>query len=369
MACPTFVRTIAVLVVVLPVVSARAEEKANSAAAAAAEATLTGKGLKLRTGRYILDQQEKQADDSFKEYVTKHKPKWMAADKALRKLEALVAARQKQKQECDSRVEALDSSLGGALSNQKRDELTKQRAYFSNLANSAQRDLALAQRDIARQRTLANEALGECITQLQKARTVFDESAAAYTVLGLDKEVQEAVEKLQAEDAKRKLKVSPSSAFAQLEKRIKAEENQTIPDVLSLEQAEGGSGWYLQIGFGGAATSDSKTTFKFQLDTGADGVTMPWKLAKDLGLSPEKSGKHTRGKLANGEIATGVVVSAPVVKVGRFEVHNVECFVFDERYTDASSLFGIEVMNGFRWFIDPENKTLTLVERDKAKAK
>jgi predicted aspartyl protease len=69
--------------------------------------------------------------------------------------------------------------------------------------------------------------------------------------------------------------------------------------------------------------------------------------------------------LANGQVVDAKRVVATRVRVGRFEVANVECTVFGPEYPEAGILLGQSFLGHFVFKIDAENSRLVMTRLDK----
>lgn len=104
-------------------------------------------------------------------------------------------------------------------------------------------------------------------------------------------------------------------------------------------------------------------TARMALDTGASYTMIPWKIAKALGLNPEKSRNTTQIITASGiEISPIVKINSMVL--GRAEIKNIEAVVHDlpaSSYVDG--LLGLNFLNNFKLVLDFKKGILELLKK------
>jgi predicted aspartyl protease len=70
--------------------------------------------------------------------------------------------------------------------------------------------------------------------------------------------------------------------------------------------------------------------------------------------------------LADGRQVRAKRLAIPKVRVGKFEVDNVDCVVMPSSLPDAAPLLGMSFLGQFSFKIDTENKKLTMTKIDGA---
>ena len=96
--------------------------------------------------------------------------------------------------------------------------------------------------------------------------------------------------------------------------------------------------------------NDSKTV-EMVVNSGANVVSLPWKVAVEMGLNPA-SGKHVGLQGADGTKHAAWKVIIPTLRVGGAVARNVECVVDPPEYADAPLLLGKSFLKHFRWELD-----------------
>jgi clan AA aspartic protease (TIGR02281 family) len=102
------------------------------------------------------------------------------------------------------------------------------------------------------------------------------------------------------------------------------------------------------------------THAEFVLDTGAGMICLPFDLARRAGAEPTDSDPSVMMKIANGDTLEGKLIKVKSVRVGPFELNDVECAVLPRNARDAEPLLGNSFLGQFEHQIDPANNKLIL---------
>ncbi len=102
------------------------------------------------------------------------------------------------------------------------------------------------------------------------------------------------------------------------------------------------------------------------VDSGSSLISLPYKMARDVGLNPDSSDDEVVLSLADGSRVRGKRLTIPKVRVGKFELDNVECVVLPANLTEAPALLGMSFLGQFSFKIDAEQKKLTMTKIDGA---
>jgi aspartyl protease family protein len=100
------------------------------------------------------------------------------------------------------------------------------------------------------------------------------------------------------------------------------------------------------------------------VDSGSTLISLPYKMARDVGLNPDSSDDDVILSLADGRQVRAKRLLIPKVRVGKFELENVECAVMPSNLPDAAPLLGMSFLSQFSFKIDTENKKLTMTKID-----
>jgi aspartyl protease family protein len=85
-------------------------------------------------------------------------------------------------------------------------------------------------------------------------------------------------------------------------------------------------------------------------------------LATKFGLTITESDPRIRVSLADGSVIPGVVKTLASVRVGKFTVSNVECIVLGPEAVNAEPLLGMSFLGNFKFEVNADAKTLTMVK-------
>jgi len=171
-------------------------------------------------------------------------------------------------------------------------------------------------------------------------------------------------ESLQAEDLKVAMKVYQANfqtpekvdigeLIGPLDRRLKQIEKEVFQETISLESNASGS-MFVNVTVG-------ETMVPMVLDSGASMVILPSETATKLGITVPPGAQPMRLMLADGRSisASGVVI--PKMRVGLFEVENVDAAVLEPNATGAEPLLGMTFLANFKFEIDGPSKTLKLM--------
>jgi clan AA aspartic protease (TIGR02281 family) len=105
------------------------------------------------------------------------------------------------------------------------------------------------------------------------------------------------------------------------------------------------------------------------VDSGATLISLPWELATRMGLQPQSGDKKILLTIADGSTITGYLKTARSVRIGTFELHDVQCAVLGPEATNAEPLLGMSFLGEFQFDVDSAKSTLGLTQIDDAPKK
>ncbi|MBW3539494.1 MAG: retroviral-like aspartic protease family protein [Planctomycetes bacterium] len=189
--------------------------------------------------------------------------------------------------------------------------------------------------------------LGKQIEQVRKK----------YTDLAVDPEVQQAIDALNAETGK-KYELVESSAFEDSERRYKRLADSVLSDSIDL-RAGADSTFYV------STVINKKPPQELAVDSGSSLVSLPHKLAEELGIEMKPTDPTVRLKLADGKtIIDARLVTLDSMRVGRFTVEKVEAAVMPENLADAPAILGMSFLKNFNFKINSETRKLEMTKVD-----
>jgi len=184
------------------------------------------------------------------------------------------------------------------------------------------------------------------VNQVIDLHKKMEEVEAKYGELAADNEVSAALA-----TAKPKAKLGPSTGFiansTQLDKMRSEISSETIKVTMENEIP------WLDVTLNG-------TTRTMVFDSGASSVCIPFDMAKAMELVPPADAPTVRMQLADGKVVEGKMMLLKSVRVGIFEVKDVECAVLPEELVAAQPLLGGSFLRNFIYKLDPDAGELHL---------
>ena len=116
-------------------------------------------------------------------------------------------------------------------------------------------------------------------------------------------------------------------------------------------------------------TLNGSTVRKMVVDSGASYVCIPASLAKAMELIPAKEDPTVTLQLADGKLVEGKLTKLKSVRVGTFELKDVECAVLPPELVAAEPLLGGSFLNAYSYKIDIGKEELHLSRIDDGKKK
>lgn len=321
-----------------------------------AEAALKDKGLK-RVGVSFCLPEEQELARLLKATRALQKD-LLLAERSLYDIEEQAANAKQYVQECFRRRAELTRQLANARNakqhNQMVAAINELEAEIVRLQNSEAMKQAL---DTARAAAAAEREA--YVQNLLDARALVGKSEAEYKLLAEDGEVAALIAEFnlgQSKDAA----LGPSRGFLAGVKALAKLEEKILSEEIPLRR-EGGL-FFVPVVFNGEAGN----THEMAIDTGASIVSLPYALAKAVGLEPNEQSELMRMEMADGSIVPGRKVIAKELRVGKFIVENVECVVMPAELPNAAPLLGQTFLDKFGYKIDSDQQRLIIskVEAD-----
>jgi len=225
---------------------------------------------------------------------------------------------------------------------------------------AVQGQLELVGKQIAEQEELtkaarvkANEAREAYIQFTLDARKLADQVTADYEGQAANTEVAAALDAYN-KAAGKQFKLVPSPPFNTAVRRLTAIEETILSESIPLI-GEGRNVARVNVVIG-------KHQQEMVVDSGASSILLPYALADKLGLKPSQGDPKINMQLADGRVIEGHRKIIPSVRVGKFTVEKVECAVLGEEAVNAEPLLGMSFLGHFKFELDADAKTLTMVK-------
>jgi aspartyl protease family protein len=202
-------------------------------------------------------------------------------------------------------------------------------------------------------RVKATEAREAYIQFTLDARKLADEIAAEIEAKAVDAEVTAAVGRYNTAAGK-EFKLAPTPAFNAALRRLTQIEETVLSESIPLI-GEGRNVARVSVMLG-------KHQQEMMVDSGASLISLPYAVAEKAGLKPSENDPRITLQLADGSEIEGRRKTIPLVRVGKFTVENVECAVLSAEAVNAEPLLGMSFLGHFKFEVDTDAQTLTMVK-------
>jgi clan AA aspartic protease (TIGR02281 family) len=184
-------------------------------------------------------------------------------------------------------------------------------------------------------------------------RETADKIEEQYASLAADADVKAALKKLNAASDKT-FAMEPSRSFQSSVKKLKSIEDKILSEKIPLKR-EGNS---LSV----SVVIDGKHTQEMVVDSGATIICLPHNVAMKCGLEPLDSDPTIQLVIADGSVIDGKLKKIGSVRVGKFTVEDVDCAVLSPVATHATCLLGMSFLGRFKFELDAQASTLTMIK-------
>ena len=320
-----------------------------------AEDILKAKGVR-RVGTYLALADETEltkglataAIDRLKKAVRDSAAELVQVEKKIAEAKDLITTYSQQRRQ-------MNAALGaGNLSVERHNQIVTQ---FTDLG---ERIRQLENLDPAKElktpREKANSAREAYIQHVLDLRTLADKIARSYVDLAADATVKAAVEQLNKETGK-VYELVESKTFQTKLKDLKKLEDSVLSESIQL-RTDGSDTYHV------STVLNNKYTKELVIDSGASVMSLPHKMAAEVGVEPKSTDKDIILRLADGREVQAKLVKIPQVRVGKFIVENVECAVMPENLINAAPILGMSFLKNFSFKIDSESHKLTMSKVD-----
>ena len=226
--------------------------------------------------------------------------------------------------------------------------------------NTMRGQLSLAQKSLEalkeqenQARVQLNEAREAYVQNTIEMRKLADHLSDAYDTANDSPEMQEKVKALIADSGK-ELKFEKSSSLLSNLRKLEELEKSVHREKISLRRD--GNTFYATVVING------KHTTEMIVDSGASLISLPYELAVSMDLKPEPGDKRIQISIADGSTISGVLKKIPTVRVGTFELKDIECAVLGPEAVSATPLLGMTFLGEFQFQLDSAESTLGITQ-------
>lgn len=205
----------------------------------------------------------------------------------------------------------------------------------------------------------AGEAREAYITKILAARNAADKVGIAWEKIASDANGTAALAKV-SEVLKKSIPPKASPSFTMNEKQLALLEQKILSETIKLTE-DGGT-------FLVSVLIDGKHTQELVVDSGSTSISLPYEMAKEMGLEPESGDRKIKVQLADGSLVDAFEKTIPSVRVGKFTVENVEAIVLSPVAVKAPPLLGMSFLGNFKFEIDKNRAELKMVKIDQEAA-
>jgi clan AA aspartic protease (TIGR02281 family) len=191
----------------------------------------------------------------------------------------------------------------------------------------------------------------EYLTKVMALRKAADAAKKKYEELAGDASVKSTIE-MANKEFEREYELGPSKAFAANLKTLEKLEAKVLSESIALRKEA--NTWRIDVVLNG------KGPKPMVFDTGASSISLPYDMAKDIGLDLSDDAPKVSVSIADGSTVTATKHTIDTVRVGKFEASNVECLVMPANFTNVPPLLGGAFINRFNYKMDPDTGKLTL---------
>lgn len=138
-----------------------------------------------------------------------------------------------------------------------------------------------------------------------------------------------------------------------VDRRLKQIEKEVFQETIQLITNDSGS-MFVNVTVG-------ETTVPMVLDSGASMVVLPAETANKLAITVPVGAQALRLVLADGRTISASGVTIPKMRVGLFEVENVEAAILEPAAIGSEPLLGMTFLGNFKFEVDGPGKTLKLM--------
>jgi clan AA aspartic protease (TIGR02281 family) len=268
-------------------------------------------------------------------------------------MEAEDVRRAVEVQDARDRITQIQLLLAQGQPVQQHNQLVAENNARVNLINKYESDKIWPDQ-LRKSRAQRNKILERYTENMLEARKTANRLQEKWQDLEKDEDYKQLVEELSVH-LNQSVTPGPTRGFRKMLSDLEKLEEKVLSDVIPLKNF-GSNTFSISVKVNGEETVD------MILDSGAGLVVLPSVTAKEVGVVATEATADIQLILADGRIVIAKRVSIPVLRVGRFEVKDVDAAVLPPEMINAEPLLGMSFLKNFQFKIDSEAKTLTMSE-------
>ena len=309
-----------------------------------AEDALKAKGLMRRAANFCVSEEAELAklisgrtSDAFKrkKTVDDAQARAVAAKKALDDLENAGRQCRQEYDNLNIQLQALPATAP------QRNKLIDRNNLLVAMLNAMPGRMQQAEKAMQDARLNAASQRESFIQYVVQLREKYDALVARYKTLEGDAEVKKAIEEY-CRASNRICGLGPMKTTTETIRKL---EGEVLSDEIPI-YAGGGNLWQVFVTING-----KEPPMPISIDTGASMISLPYKDAQAVGLTPTSQTRQITVSLADGRKIPAYEMKADSVRVGKFTVKDVRCGVMTPDCTEAMPLLGLSFFNNLNYKI------------------
>lgn len=208
--------------------------------------------------------------------------------------------------------------------------------------------------EVKNSRAKANDARETYIELAITGRRLADEIEEEYSTKAASSDVKDALARFN-KAAGKQFTFAATGAYQANVRRLKQLEDTVLSESIDLRD-DGGKTFRVGVVVNGRYQQE------MMLDSGASLISLPPSVAAKFGLKPSDKDPKIILQLADGREIDGRLMKLASVRVGKFQVDNVECAVLGDEAVAAEPLLGMSFLEHFKFEVDAAAKKLTMVK-------
>jgi clan AA aspartic protease (TIGR02281 family) len=324
---------------------------------AAARAKLQEKGLHVsHLGLSLVDEKELAhafaEANSLKRKLLSAAKEQQADEQAIEDLQANLSERLQS-----------NATMNSQLANVPRSNVVEHN-YLVGAVNANVSEIKLLEQEQERSkknidvvRKKSNAAREGYVQQITEIRALVDRLSERYAALKSDADAQSALAEWNSA-ANTSFEIKPSSYLLNSAKKLELLEKTVITEKIPLRRE--GNSYYATVVING------KPPEEMIVDTGANSVVLPYKVALDCGAKPDESSITVVATVADGSKVNSKRVVLDSVRVGKFTAQHVECVVLPAEAKNAPTLLGMTFLSRFNFSINGTELVLSKIGSEHA---
>jgi aspartyl protease family protein len=312
-------------------------------------------GCKL-AGDVVVLNEESDVDKSFRALKANYNTV-IAAKKTLNQVEQLSQQNRDAIKQLQQERTNISSALATAnLTTREHNALVTR---YNSLGDMISNRIEIDQKgeELAKARSAYSTPRNQFMKSVVDLKSLIETTNSKYDSLKDDAGLRKTMEEL-GESKKKTLTLGPSKSYQQTIKEFSRYEALVMLEDIPLE-GRGGT-YRLDVMLNG------NVPIKMILDTGASSISLSYDNARRVGINLTDKDPDVLVSIANGRTVKAKRAKLASVRVGKFEVKNVDCVVMPEDYSDSPSLLGGSFLNNFKYEVDADGKKLRLSKIDGA---